>query len=139
VTLHLQVSLNWTAVSNAHFRNFKPGQVLAFHRAVKGLSKNEAAEVVRMQPDGIVTRTSAAQERRITSRQSKRLDVMEVRPIEVAPGDSLLLTSNRPEPGPPNHQWKLTTVSAVDSAGRIQLKDGRNLPANIGACYMATQ
>ena len=53
VTLHRYVSLNWTAAQKTDFRNFRPGQVVAFHRAVKGISKNERAAVVRVQTDGV--------------------------------------------------------------------------------------
>jgi conjugative relaxase-like TrwC/TraI family protein len=130
LTLHRHVSLNWTAAQKTDFRNFKPGQVLAFHRSIKGVSKNETAAVVRVQTDGVVIRTSAGEERKITSKQSKSFDVMETRQIEVARGDRLLLTSNRREQGLQITNGELVTVSAVDVDGRIHLDDGRTLPAN---------
>jgi conjugative relaxase-like TrwC/TraI family protein len=130
VTLHSHVSLSWTAAQKADLRNFKPGQVLSFHRAVKGISKNATATVVRVQTDGVMIRTSAGEERRITGKQSKSFDVMKARQIEVAPGDRLLLTANRREPGRRITNGELATVSAVDAEGRIQLDDGRTLPVN---------
>jgi ATP-dependent exoDNAse (exonuclease V) alpha subunit len=130
VTLQRHVSLNWTVAQKANLGNFKMGQVLSFHRAVKGISKNETVEVVCVQTDGLVIRTSAGEERRITSKQAKSFDVMEVRPIEVAPGDRLLLTSNRRESGLRITNGELTTVSGVNATGRIQLEDGRILPTN---------
>jgi ATP-dependent exoDNAse (exonuclease V) alpha subunit len=129
VTLHRYVSLNWTAAQKTDFRNFRPGQIVAFHRAVKGISKNERAAVVRVQTDGVVIRTLAGEERRITSKQSKSFDVMETQQIEVAPGDRLLLTANRSDPGMRITNGELVTVSAVEAKGRIQLDDGRTLPA----------
>jgi ATP-dependent exoDNAse (exonuclease V) alpha subunit len=36
------VSLNWTTAQKSDVRNYQPGQVLVFHRAVKGIGKNEA-------------------------------------------------------------------------------------------------
>jgi ATP-dependent exoDNAse (exonuclease V) alpha subunit len=75
-------------------------------------------------------RTSAGEERRITGKQSKSFDVMKARQIEVAPGDRLLLTANRREPGRRITNGELATVSAVDAEGRIQLDDGRTLPVN---------
>lgn len=55
---------------------------------------------------------------------------MEARPIEVSPGDRLRLTANRCAPGLRITNGELVTVSAVDSVGRIQLDDGRELPPN---------
>jgi ATP-dependent exoDNAse (exonuclease V) alpha subunit len=49
--------------------------------------------------------------------------------IEVAPGDRLLLTGNRREAGFRATNGELAKVSSVDG-GRIQLEDGRTLPAN---------
>ena len=74
-------------------------------------------------------RTLAGEERRITSKQSKSFDVMETQQIEVAPGDRLLLTANRSDPGLRITNGELVTVSAVEAKGRIQLDDGRTLPA----------
>ena len=42
------VSLNWTTAQKSEIRNLQPGQFLGFHRAVKGVAKNETAEVVRV-------------------------------------------------------------------------------------------
>jgi ATP-dependent exoDNAse (exonuclease V) alpha subunit len=55
---------------------------------------------------------------------------MEKKPIEVAPGDRLLLTANRREEGLQTTNGELVTVSTVDLAGRIRLDDGRTLPSN---------
>lgn len=55
---------------------------------------------------------------------------MEAKPIDVAPGDRLLLTGNRREEGLRTTNGELVAVSGVDSKGRIQLEDGRSLPAN---------
>jgi ATP-dependent exoDNAse (exonuclease V) alpha subunit len=55
---------------------------------------------------------------------------MEAKPIDVAPGDRLLLTGNRREGGLRTTNGELVTVTAVDSAGRIYLEDGRTLPAD---------
>ena len=52
------------------------------------------------------------------------------RPIEIAPGDKLLLTANRREEAFRATNGEIVTVSEVDTKGRIHLEDGRILPAS---------
>ena len=47
VTLKRHVSLGWTLAQKSDYLNFQPGQILEFHRAVKGISKHESTELVR--------------------------------------------------------------------------------------------
>jgi conjugative relaxase-like TrwC/TraI family protein len=129
-SLQRHVSLNWTTAQKADFQNYRVGQILGFHRAVKGISKNEAAEVVCVESTGLVVRTASGAKRRIGGKQAKSFDVLEARAIEVSPGDRLLLTANRRDQRLRTTNGELVAVSALDSTGRIQLEDGRTLPAN---------
>jgi len=97
---------------------------------VKGISKNESVEVVRADGRGIVVRNASGKENRITSKQAKSFDVLEARPIEISPGDRLLLTANRRDPGLRLTNGEIVTVRAVESDGQIRLEDGRLTPAN---------
>jgi conjugative relaxase-like TrwC/TraI family protein len=126
VALERHASLNWTAAQKSDPRNFRPGQILGFHRAVTGISKNENVEVVRVEDKRIIV-SGQAGERAITAKQAKSFDVMEARPIEVAAGDRLLLTANRREAGFRATNGEIVTVAQVE-AGRIHLEDGRTLP-----------
>jgi conjugative relaxase-like TrwC/TraI family protein len=128
--LSCDVSLNWTAAQKADFQNFRPGMILGFHRTVKGISKNESVEVVRADGRGIVVRNASGKENRITSKQAKSFDVLEARPIEISPGDRLLLTANRRDPGLRLTNGEIVTVAALEPTGQIQLEDGRSLPGN---------
>jgi len=101
---------------------------VGFHRAVKGIAKNETLEVVRVEARGVVARNDRGEERTLTAKQAKSFDVYERRAIEVAPGDKLLLTANRREPGLRATNGEIVTVSRVDEGGRIHLQDGRELP-----------
>ena len=85
---------------------------------------------MRADSNGIAVRTAAGIERTLTGKQAKSFDVMEAKPIEISPGDRLLLTANRREQGLRTTNGELVTVTAVDSAGRVHLEDGRTLPAN---------
>lgn len=56
--------------------------------------------------------------------------MLEGKPIEVSPGDRLLLTANRRDAGLRITNGELVTVSSVDAPGLIQIEDGRALPAD---------
>jgi ATP-dependent exoDNAse (exonuclease V) alpha subunit len=124
------VPLNWTAAQKSDSRNFLPGQRLTFHRAVRGVAKNETLEVVRAEGKSIVARNGQGEERTVTARQAKAFDVYERRTIEVAAGDTLLLTANRRDRGFRATNGEIVTVSRVDAGGRIRLEDGRELPGD---------
>jgi conjugative relaxase-like TrwC/TraI family protein len=130
VALTRHVSLNWTAAQKTDFRNYRAGQILGFHRAVKSIAKNDTVEVVRVASSGLLVRCADGTERTISKRQAGSFDVVEARPIQVSFGDRLLLTANRREPGLRITNGELVTVTAVDASGRIQLDDGRTLPSN---------
>jgi conjugative relaxase-like TrwC/TraI family protein len=76
------VSLNWTAAQKADLQNYRPGQLLGFHRAVKSIAKYETVEVVGNTPTAIVVRTSDGMERTVSPNQNKSFDVFEARPVE---------------------------------------------------------
>ncbi len=55
---------------------------------------------------------------------------MEARSIEVAVGDQVLLMANRRDVGFRATNGEIVTVARVDHSGRIELTDGRALPAD---------
>jgi hypothetical protein len=122
------VPLGWTTAQKRDPRNFKAGQIIEFHRSVKGIGKNEVLEVVRREQDRVVARTAAGEERKITRKQAQSFDVFERRPIEIAAGDRLLLTANRRVGNFGATNGELVTVSLVDGGGCVYLEDGRILP-----------
>ena len=124
------IPLNWTSAEKGDMRNYAEGQVVEFHRAVKGVARHESLEVVRVEDGKVVARNARGEEREFTAKQAKCLEVYERRPIEIAPNDKLLLTANRREPGFRATNGELVTVSRIDEQGRIHLQDGRTLPEN---------
>jgi conjugative relaxase-like TrwC/TraI family protein len=128
VSVARDVSLNWTAAQKSDFRNYRAGQRLTFHRAVKGVTKNETLELVRVEGNGIVACSDRGEERTLTAKQSKSFEAYERRIIEVAVGDKLLLTGNRRDADFRATNGEIVTVSRVTSDGRIRLEDGRELP-----------
>jgi conjugative relaxase-like TrwC/TraI family protein len=130
VALTRHVSLNWTKAQKADFQNYRPGQMLGFHRAVKGILKNETVEVVGVAKNGIAVRAANGTRATITNRHAGSFDVLGAKAIEVSPADRLLLTANRRDAGLRVTNGELVTVSGIDALDRIQLEDGRQLPAD---------
>jgi conjugative relaxase-like TrwC/TraI family protein len=122
------VSLNWTAAQKSDLRNFSVGQILRFHRAVQGIGKDEAVEVLGIEHKGVQVRNAKGEIQKITSRHAKAFDVVAPRNLEVAPSDRLLLTANHRESRFRATNGEIVTVSRVDSNGRIHLEDGRVIP-----------
>jgi conjugative relaxase-like TrwC/TraI family protein len=124
------VPLNWTCAEKSDVRNYAEGQVLEFHRAVKGVAKHESLEVIGVENGKVFARSARGEEREFTAKHAKCFEVYERRPIEIAPNDKLLLMANRREPGFRATNGELVTVSRIDEQGRIHLQDGRALPEN---------
>lgn len=124
------VSLNWTAAQKVDLQNYRPGQLLGFHRALKSIAKHETVEVLGVAPTGIVVRSADGKKSTVSRRHAGSFDVLEAKPIEVCPGDRLLLTANRRDTELRITNGELVTVSSVDAGGHIRLEDGRTLPTN---------
>ena len=122
------VSLGWTTAQKRDYRNFRAGQILEFHRAVKGVDKNEALEVVDANEKGIVVRNARGERHSVTRKQARCFDVLERQAIDVAAGDRLLLTGNRRQAEFRATNGEIVTVDRIDREGRICLDDGRVVP-----------
>lgn len=122
------VSLNWTLAQKCDVKNFRPGQMLVFHRAVKGIEKNEALRVANVSGRGVIARNRLGEELLITARQSKSFDLCEKHDFEISPGEKILLTANREEAGFRAVNGEVVTVVRVDCRKRVHLADGRVIP-----------
>ena len=131
MTLDRHVSLNYTAAQKSAARHYEPGQLVVYHRATKDAERGETVEVSRVDRGRVYARTSAGVERELhTKQQARAFEVYERHAIEVAPQDKLLLGANLRERGFRATNGELVTVARVTDAGRIELEDGRTLPAN---------
>jgi conjugative relaxase-like TrwC/TraI family protein len=123
-------ALDWTEAQKGQMKRYQPGQVLTFHKDVKGIAKNESLEVISAGKDGIRARKANGQEVTLTAKQSAAYGVFEKETLEVSAGDRLLLQANWKEKGTAGFKatnGELVTVASVD-AGAIRLEDGRQLP-----------
>jgi hypothetical protein len=124
------VPLHYTLAQKGDPRQFDMGQMLVFHQATPAVHRQEALEIVRVDPHQLVARTEAGEEHVVTPKQAPAFDVYERRPIEIAPHDRLLLTANRREAGFDAMNGEMVTVSQVDERGRVHLEDGRTIPSS---------
>jgi conjugative relaxase-like TrwC/TraI family protein len=124
------VALGWTTAQKCDWRNYCSGQVLNFHRAVKGVERNAALEVVRADCQGVVVRDRGGVERLVTRKQARSFEVFARSELEVAAGDRLLLSANRRQPGFMATNGEIVTVSRMDDRGCICLDDGRVVPSD---------
>ena len=129
VTMERLIPLQWTEAQKRDLSNYHEDQILLIHRSARGMEKHEALTVHRVEPDHLVARNARGEERTFTPGQTPNFSVHEAREIQVAVGDRLLLTGNRRDIGFRATNGELVTVRSVN-AGRIQLEDGRALPAN---------
>jgi ATP-dependent exoDNAse (exonuclease V) alpha subunit len=126
-TFQRHTALNWTEAQKKQTKNYQPGQMLEFHKAVRGVAKNEALEVVSADKSGITARKSDGQLMKLTDRQAKSFGVFEKQELEVSVGDKLLLQANWRDKSFKATNGELVIVATVE-AGRIRLQDGRELP-----------
>jgi len=123
------VSLLWTAAQKQDISNYQEGLVLQFNRNTKLANRHESVEVVRVGPESLVARKESGEEVAISPEKVRAFSVYERRPIEVASGDSLMLTANRRDPDFRATNGELVKVKSVDEAA-IRLEDGRAILAN---------
>jgi len=129
VTIDRHVPLQWTEAQKRDLSNYREGHVLLVHRAARGMDKHEALTVSEVRADTIVARNAHGEERTFTPAQTRSFSVQELRPIEVAAGDRLLLTGNRRDADFRATNGELVKVRNIEN-GHIQLEDGRTLPEN---------
>jgi hypothetical protein len=119
--------LNWTLAERSDLRNYQPGQVLVFHRPTVAADRHEAFEIVSVKDRAVLVRNQNGDEAEVTHKQAKSFGVFAKREIEVAPGDVLMLQSNRRSPELHSTNGERVTVKQFDAQGRMELEDGRIL------------
>lgn len=123
------VSLQWTAAQKQELSNYQEGLILQFHRDTKLANRHESMEIARVGPESLVARKENGEEVTVSPKQTRALSVYERQLIEIAAGDSLMLTANRRGSEFKATNGELVKVKSLDG-GVIHLEDGRTLPAN---------
>jgi conjugative relaxase-like TrwC/TraI family protein len=117
----------WTQEERRRIQNYRPGDVLTFHRDSGGFHKFDSVVVARLEERELVVRDAADTEHRIEPRRASGFGVGTANEIPVAAGDHLLIRANAKLAGLRNGD--LVEVANVGSDGAILLKDGRAVPA----------
>lgn len=84
---------------------------------------------MRVGPESLVARKETGEKVNISPKQTRAFSVYEHQPIEIATGDSLMLTANRRGVEFKATNGELVKVKSLNG-GAIHLEDGRTLPAN---------
>jgi conjugative relaxase-like TrwC/TraI family protein len=132
VTCDVLDSLSWTDAQKRSLQQYQPGQVVVFHQRSGPFARNEAATVLGVQGDWLRLRRADGETVSYRPASEKTthktaFDVCQRRPLQVAPGDKLLLQANRREARLINGQ--IVEVKNVEEAtGAITIADGRILP-----------
>lgn len=129
VTMERHVPLQWTEAQKRDLSNYREGQVLMVHRAVRGMEKHEALTVHEVRDDVLVAHNVHGEEKTFTPAQTRSFSVHEQQAIDVAARDRLLLTGNRKDANFRATNGELVQVRNVEN-GRIELEDGRTIPEN---------
>ncbi len=130
VSVSRHVSLNWTEAQKRDMRRYEQGQVLEFHKAVRGVARHESLDIVHVDKQRLIARKADGTEREITAKQAKAFSVWKKQDIHLAAGDRLQLEASRRDSGFRATNGELVTVSRIDEQGHIYLEDGRVLPDN---------
>lgn len=121
----------WTRAQKRDLRNYQAKMVLTFHKGAKEFVAGEWAEVVKVEPDALAVRKRNGQMVTVTKKQVGCFDVAVRVKLPVAPGERLLIQSNRKPDGLFNGQ--IVTVRQVKADGRVLLTDGRSIAPDFRA------
>lgn len=124
VTIH---PLKWTREESRQVRNYRPGDVLTFHRAEGIFEKHEALTVMMREGRELIVEDARGRLLTFDPRHIRGFDVGLAKEMPVAVGDRLLIRGNLPEAGVRNGD--LVEVAGFTDGGGIRLQGGRDLPA----------
>jgi hypothetical protein len=126
VTAHERLDL--TDAQKRDKRFYPANAVIVFNRETGDFAKGEVGKVLVATPTHLLVK-GEKKEQKIPFKLLNRLTVCQPVEMPLAKGDQLQLKANAPSlDGKELINGELVTVKAVNSNGRIELKDGRILP-----------
>jgi len=121
-------SFGWTKAKRKQVENYKPGDVLQFHRETVVFAKDEAVKMIEVRGQRLVVERENGERYAFDPKRIHSFDVGEARKISVASGDRLLIRGNLKAKKVKNGD--IVEVIGFDADGSIRLKDGRSLPGS---------
>jgi ATP-dependent exoDNAse (exonuclease V) alpha subunit len=119
-------SFGWTEAKRKRIENYKPGDVLQFHRETTAFEKDEAVKVVEARGHRLVVERNNGERYAFDPKRIHSFDVGEARKISIASGEKLLIQGNLKASRLKNGD--IVEVVGFGADGSIRLKDGRSLP-----------
>ena len=119
-------SLRWTVQQRGNWRNYQPGQVVTLTKSVGDWKAGETARVARAESGKVVV-ASDNKERVLPVKSAGSFEVAIPRPIEVCPGDKILIRANARPLGLINGQ--VLTVVKIKPDGSLHTREGILVPA----------
>ena len=133
-------SLDWTEAQKKQLKRYQPGQVLTFHKKVKGIAKNESLEVVSGTRDGVTARKANGQEVTLTAKQSGAYSVFERDKMEISAGDRLYFKPiGKKRAGTDSRRRTANWSQSALKAGSSSLKTAASCRRTIGSSQAGMQ
>ena len=123
ITVH--DSLRWTVQQRGNWRNYQPGQVITVTKSIGGWKAGESATVAGVESGKVVV-VSGDQKRTLPLKSAGSFDVAISRPIEVCPGDKILIRANARPLGLINGQ--VLTVEKIGLGAELHTREGVMVP-----------
>jgi conjugative relaxase-like TrwC/TraI family protein len=118
-------SLRWTVQQRGNWRNYQLGQVVTLTKSIGGWKAGESATVTRAESGNVMLK-SGENELRLPLKSAGAFDVAISRPIDVCPGDKILIRANARSRGLINGQ--VLTVGTIERDGSLQTQEGDTVP-----------
>ncbi len=119
-------SFGWTEAQRKRVENYKPGDVLQFHRETAVFGKDEAVKMVEARGQRLIVERENGDRYAFNPKRIQGFDVGEARKIAVASGDRLLIRSNVKAHNIKNGD--IVVVVGFRADGSIMLRGDRVLP-----------
>jgi conjugative relaxase-like TrwC/TraI family protein len=119
--------LHWTREERRRVENYRPGDVLVFHRPSHGFLKHELVTVLRRQDRWLEVERADGVKRWLEPGRAFGFEVGERHDLPVSVGDRLLIRANAKPLRLKNGD--IAEVAGLGDDGVIHLQDGRRIPA----------
>lgn len=145
-------AVKWSDAQKGDLRNYEPGMVVEFHKAVAGVrkrsggirttsggfEKGESVAVVGKESDSVIVMRTDGTKAALPLAQTDRYQIYRTREIEIAKGDRIRITKNGEarvegqKKGTRINNGDIFTVEGFTKEGDIRLEKGKLLPKDWG-------
>ncbi len=126
-------NLQFTEAEKQNPEMYNPGQVLVFHKNMKGIKEGSRLEVMKAQENNLMAKDAQGVSHDIPFAAANKFSVHETKEIGVTKGDKIRITGNGKSTGG-KHLFNGTTynIQGFDRQGNIKLSNGSVIPKDYG-------